>query len=389
MPLIEKESAVVESIIELISQQQTNLTDIISAELLYNVFVYKDKALLNVFRARLQQEMLDQLEDLAQSNMLTDAKINNLLAFIAYTEPTSGSEISIPILVDGEFIALSYRIERINLTADEFSAPYVAYGLIPPEDSHAPAKLLFMGTTYPTAKGFAQTILADTAPGGGVGAYLYHQGKAYIQQWINEYQQKTQQPVQCVGQSLGGAMSIQCYVHQPDKVTFTAINPPFLTNKERRKLEARLASSTLPTTDNKVFSHQQDLVNQIGHWLPPQCTVYLHGKGQVFSDNPIEQSFKAHAALISQKTFTTLSGEAYSETLAEDSARMRLHQILKPVRAGTFALTYSLTALSSIFRQSAKAVGLTEWQAQGPQQDVISDPEAASASESTASTLSF
>lgn len=364
---------IVQDALSLITDPKVSITGVLTPDLINALFINKNKHLMREFQDRLEIE-LRKLPLLVEEDPIKQirAKIDNILAFIAYTEPQNGSHISVPSFINGPFENVDYQIQRINLTSDLISAPYTAYGLIPNNHPGAQARIIFMGTTFPTAKGFAQTLLADTAPGGGVGHYLYAQGKKHLQKWINQQYEITKQPVYCCGQSLGGAMSMQTYIHQPDKVEFTAINPPFLTNAEKRVLESNHVTKSHWNINNQIYSHIQDPIGQIGHWLPPLSTVCIHGTKEDFTGSEIHKYFKAHAAQLTTHTFSQYDGKGYIDKLESESDRMWMHFSLKPLRAAAFATFFATTATSSIVRSVAKYSGSYLTQAKGPQELPIS-----------------
>lgn len=370
---IERQS--ISDIIQLITNPETSLNEVLSSKLLYIVLLSKDKRLLNSFRLRLAQELLScvptshfiEIDD--NDVFLSEAKIDNLLAFIAYTEPSTGDSIQIPCFNGEQFELVDFEFERINLTSDYFSAPYTCYGLVPQGKAYQQyeTRLLFMGTTFPTAKGFAQALLADTAPGGGVGHYLYNQGESYLKAWINNHYTASKKPIYCIGQSLGGAMCMQTYIHQPNKVRFCAINPPFLSNAERRIFEKQTVNSNDIIEKNKIYHHVLDPVSSVGHWIPTSCKVYVHGNTADFTGSWFHRLFKAHAALINETSFTPYLGNEYLKILQSEPARMTRHYLLKPARALAFGGFWTLTSLGSIARSSVKYLGWYETQSRGPQ----------------------
>ena len=359
----------VQDALDLIIDPRVSISDVLNPALITALFINKNKYLLREFQVRLQQEMHKIPLLTNETNEQLSAKIDNILSFIAYTEPTNGACIYIPTLIDEAFENIRYTIQRINLTSDYLSAPYPCYGLIPPlSHSNVPARIIFLGTTFPTAKGFVQTLMADTAPGGGVGHFLYMQGGSDLKAWINEQFEKTKQAIHCCGQSLGGAMCIQTYIHQPNKVEFTAINPPFLTNAERRALNESSIAQKDWTRKNQIFSHVQDPIGRIGHWFPPNTDVYIYGTENDFEGSEINKYFKAHAAQLTTSHFIKHTGQVYHAILKQQPYRMLVHYSLKPIRAAAFFSFAASTAASSIARSIGKGSGSIPIQAQGSQQ---------------------
>lgn len=374
---------IVQDALNLIIDPKVSIADVLTPDLITALLINKNTYLMDEFQARLQREMYNIHLLASETNELLSAKINNILSFIAYTEPKNGQNLYIPTLVDGGYEIIRYTIQRINLTSDYVSAPYTCYGLLPPSTHpQVPARMIFLGTTFPTAKGFAQTLMADTAPGGGVGHWLYMQGGNHLKAWINEQFERNKQAIHCCGQSLGGAMCIQAYIHQPDKIEFTAINPPFLTNAERRILKNSSICQSGWTKKNQIFSHVQDPVGQIGHWLPSNADVYIYGSDSDFGGSEVNKYFKAHAAQLTTSQFTKYSGQEYLGILQKQPNRMLMHYSLKPIRAAAFFSLAASTVASSFARTIVKTSGSIPTQTQGAQQLPVLDEEATTSNNS-------
>jgi len=207
----------------------------------------------------------------------------NALCYLAFSDPKENATLKI----DG----VNYAIEKIQLTSGWLSGPYYAYGLKATDESRLtdgtcpPSILIFKGSTFPTDGGFLAGYLADTRPHGAVGAQLYSRGQKQLQSWINTEYERTKKTVVCTGQSLGGAMSLHCHIHQPDKVDFFAINPPSLTSREKRIYNSSVNQLIPQTTADtpprllKVLSHINDWVLPIGsNYLPNDTMISRHGQ---------------------------------------------------------------------------------------------------------------
>lgn len=320
----------------LLTDPTVSLNDVLSPELTEALCDKKNSRLMLKFKSRIELE-LAKIPSYEETFPQLNAKIDNLLAFIAYTEPKTNSKIIIPTQIGDNFEMLEYTVEVLTLTSNYFSSPYKCYGLTCPSNNLVKSRILFMGTTFPTADGFAQALLADTAPGGGVGHLLYLQGKDILQQWINKQYLLTRQPIHCCGQSLGGAMSMQTYIHQPTKISFTAINPPFLTNAEARIFNNSTTNYDELIKDNQIYSHRLDPIALIGHWLPTTTNVYIHGQKNDFNGSWLHKLFKAHAAQLSTQNFNYFCGVDYLRNLKLESNRMTIHYFLKVIRPLAFS----------------------------------------------------
>ena len=190
----------------------------------------KDRELLAYFFDALQLELehIHQLSTQGKiSNEIAILQINNMLCYLAFTEPDciDRPTIKVPVLKKYNRWSLeTYDIHPIEITQKWMrflASPYYAYGLSPKNKHNVPAQLLFMGTTYPAGRGSLWTYLFDLMPGLSVGTGLFWLGKKKIGQWISQQSRK----VLCHGQSLGGSMSIftaetfsevtEAYAHVP------------------------------------------------------------------------------------------------------------------------------------------------------------------------------
>ena len=226
-----------------------------------------------------------------------------------------------------EINGIQYFIEKIKLTSGWFSAPYYAYGLrTHAYDDHV-SYLIFPGTTTPSDNGFLAGLLADTYPWGAIGTQLYKRGQQKIQQWINSEYQRTNRRVMCVGQSLGGAMSIHAHIHQPSKVDFFVVNPPSLTDREKLIYEDASNYPHNCCDDNsrtlKVVSHINDPVWALGDgYFPHGTQVFRYG-------NQNEHSLGAHARTADCHAQTVEPQFVNYEN--DSSIRHRAWTILKPI----------------------------------------------------------
>lgn len=236
-------------------------------DLIWSTTIRADKIFSSEFFNALQDKINTTTQNKQLSHEQKEIIYYNALAYLAFAHPQEGSNLNI----DGE----TFTIHTIPLTSGWLSTPYYAYGL---KSEHS-SILIFQGTTVPSDRGFLAGILGDTMPGGAVGASLYRRGKNVLQLWIDNEYLRTGKPVLCTGQSLGGAMSMHCHIHQPEKVDFIAINPPTLTGREEQIYE-RNRSTYRETSERtlKVITHRSDPVFALGsHYLPIGTKIYHHG----------------------------------------------------------------------------------------------------------------
>lgn len=186
---------------------------------LSSIFWKPDPELLSYFFDALQQELfhIKQLYDAdpqAIDETIASVRINNILCYIAYTQPDTLAKttLQVPVMKDGKCILGKYNINALELTPKWMrflASPYYAYALEPDKEKNTeqlPSQLLFMGTTYPAARGSLWTYIVDLIPGLSVGNLLFLIEKNKIGKWIAD--QKKSPKILCHGQSLGGSLSI-------------------------------------------------------------------------------------------------------------------------------------------------------------------------------------
>jgi hypothetical protein len=250
-----------------------------------------------------------------------EIRFYNILSYMAYCNPKQDQEISL--------LSRVYQIDRIQLTSGWLSSPYYAYGF-KSKDGVGPSYLIFKGTTFPSDNGFLVSLLADSKPGGAIGCQLYARGALSIQAWLKS------QPGQviCVGQSLGGAMSLHTHIHQPHQVDFFAVNPPSLTRREQKIYESHgMADDSFRTL--KVITHHADPVFNLGsQYLPKNTLICRHGKLH-------ENMFFAHARCVGDDE---LKFEPYQDDL------IKPHYFWKILKPFLYVFVLFLTLITLPFR---------------------------------------
>jgi hypothetical protein len=229
----------------------------------------KNLTLLRHFFDAIQAE-LDHIGQLLEErgalpNELANIRINNMLCYLAYTEPdvVQRSMIKVPVYneISKTWAMQPYRIKPIELTPKWmrlFATPYYAYGL-EPEHTGISAQLLFMGTTYPAARGSFWTYFFDLFPGFSVGSLLFKLGKSPVKKFVNK---QTCETVLCHGQSLGGSLSIQTAKACP-KIRAFAHVPAGQLRQDKKFLGENVT----------VYVQGQDPISKIGY-LPPKAHYF-------------------------------------------------------------------------------------------------------------------
>ena len=240
-----------------------------SIKILSARFFIKNRVYLDEYFKALAAKIEATYNDETITPLTKELILYSALSYLGYTDPRPGTTLKIN--------DIEYTIEKIPLTSGWFSGAYCAYGLKASND--AASILIFKGTTFPTDGGFFSAHLADTRPHGAVGSLLYAQGQDVLQVWITNEHQRTKKKVICTGQSLGGAMSLHCHIHQPALVDFFAIHPPSMTSREKR-LYDNINSNPSSGEQRllKVVCHRNDPVFNVGsQYLPPGTSIYNHG----------------------------------------------------------------------------------------------------------------
>jgi hypothetical protein len=148
--------------------------------------------------------------------------LGHIISLIPYSYPQKGDVFVIPVETEHDWVASEYTIDKeIHISYENIDTPIPIYGLL---SSSARPILACIGTTYPTAQGHVETVLADFTPGCSVGQAPFEGGKREIASWLDD-----KQNVDVYGMSLGGALSLHILkdfsVHLH---SVNAYNPPAL-----------------------------------------------------------------------------------------------------------------------------------------------------------------
>lgn len=201
--------------------------------------------------------------------------LNGAECYLPFSEPYDGLKFKLPLKnVHGQYSLEEVQIEKINMSQG-IGGPYYAYQLTPTnQKEYFQPALIFMGTNpMPVASGPTVTVHADTISNKSVGENLVEGSKDLLEQilqkqfkenlrkLLNEaannpnsnlrdtngeikYQEICMQArVKCVGQSLGGSISLQMLARFPHLAESAAFEPPFLTENYRRLIEDKLTKA--------------------------------------------------------------------------------------------------------------------------------------------------
>ena len=118
----------------------------------------------------------------------------------------------------------------------------IAYGLVAKD---APPLLPFKGTTYPSDKGFALSLLTDLNPMQSVGGWAHRIAENSLTDWLKRNTQH--QKARVFGKSLGGSLSLLTAIKWPDYIAqVTTYGAPGLMSSDAQKLLSLKKQGRLP-----------------------------------------------------------------------------------------------------------------------------------------------
>lgn len=249
------------------------------------VFIKKDKELLKDFLKELQNE-LTHLADFIPRNhgelILCEAFLGNLLAYLPFCYPESGSVLQIPKIENEKWKFNSYTITVMDLNIDGAPTPMKALGLT---SDNAQPILIYSGTTYPAGDGFTATLLADFSPGHAVGGKIFHDEKDKISEWF-----QGKENVRLAGTSLGGALCFHTLQHFKDKIGRVDVyNPP--------GLYPHSWEDRIDDVEVNIYCQDGDIVCKLGAW--PEGN-----KITVYDIIPLQEGLEANLFSSHAKIFT-------------------------------------------------------------------------------------
>ncbi|EHL30316.1 hypothetical protein [Legionella drancourtii] len=210
--------------------------ELLTFDVIHAVFIARNPLFLKEMRRAFQdgfEEIFKQLDghylNEEQSEQV-QLYLSNCLSLLPYSDLTAYESIKVPQCIDGVWELVEYQVKPIELTkGDERDVDRVfAYGLEPLFQRKAESHFIFMGTTYPAGQGFLTQINANTKGFESVGESLYRTGRARIQAWLEQQENK----IHVCGTSLGGSLSLLLAIdkgnYQLSRVD--ALNPPGLHN---------------------------------------------------------------------------------------------------------------------------------------------------------------
>jgi len=283
----------------------------------------KDRTLLAAILWKKNPQLLDEAKDLVQkilSDLNTHLKnphltesdsfhiemiIGDLLSLYPFLGPKNRESLHVPIRVNNEWLFVEYKVEKIFLTPPLIGSPITDYGLTAPD---APPLLLFKGTTYPTDKGFALSLLTDLNPFGSVGAYAFGIGKKKIQIWLEN--NCSNQKALVFGKSLGGAHAWQSALTFPNQVQkVMAYGAPGFSLFDLDNLKKLKKQNKLPEIN--IFCQENDPFPYFD-WAAKEGVNYYQVIGSKIRKGIIAHAdmYSTHEKCIILKTDPNISGKA-------------------------------------------------------------------------------
>lgn len=225
---------------------------------------------------------------LADRQKRIELMLSGALCYVPFSEPNDGTKFQIPTKdAKGIFHLQKSTVERVNLSPG-LAGPYHAIHLRP-DDPKTPGQdhLLFMGTNpLPTSSGPSTTVYADTISGKSIGETFMEASeerienmlrtrfkenlKNIIQYRLDEFTDPSgtidyqkiwlAARVKCVGQSLGGSLSLQCLAKYPFMVEASAFEPPFLLDKYKEIIDTGLQNAH--TNYSNIISEVVDTLSE-------------------------------------------------------------------------------------------------------------------------------
>lgn len=198
--------------------------------------------------------------------------ISGAMCYLPFSEPNDGHPFNIPIKgANGQYHQQETQVERLNMNPG-IGGPYHALYLRPVQSvvGYTQDHIVFMGTNpLPTSSGAAITIHADTISGNSIGenfvesseerfeklfkAQFKNNLKKLLENHLDDFRNKQGDVnyeklwlaarIKCVGQSLGGSISLQMLVKFPYMVEVSAFEPPFLLEKHKEEMQSNLENA--------------------------------------------------------------------------------------------------------------------------------------------------
>lgn len=241
----------IQKIVDYLLLKQTDLEGVIDRSLVKEIIVQCSSGLFTSFAGALQRAFLS--IDTKKIDKKEELHIDNIVSLIPYSYPKEGDRFLIPFKgARREFEPVSFSVEKvISLSFDECLTPFKAYSLKSTSHDHL---LVFLGTTFPSADGFLNSLMSDFTPFASVGRIAYKLAYRELEEYF-----KTRTNVHVYGKSLGGSLALHTFRDFESSIEqIHAVAPPGLHAWDR----------FVPTSTKKVviITHKGDLVSQMGYF---------------------------------------------------------------------------------------------------------------------------
>jgi len=196
-------SSKIQRVVDYLLFKRTDLEGVVDIQLAKQVLVECTPKLFSDF-AKAIQKVLDNF-DLARMDKKKELYLANIISLIPYCYPSCGDTFRIPAKNSAnryQFVKFTVK-DILTLTVDESLTPFKAYGLV---SDHNHQMLVFLGTTFPGAEGFLNSLLTDFTPFVSVGKIAFLFARKKLADYFSAHKN-----VAVYGKSLGGSMALLAF----------------------------------------------------------------------------------------------------------------------------------------------------------------------------------
>lgn len=278
---------------------------VFTTKLLRAAAVHKDDELLQQARDELEligKRLFGELQSgqlTACEYRLTEILLGQILALYPFFEPKTGARLTLPQKIGDRWHLVTFLTEQIPLTPAWLGPPILAFGLLPVEGSVTGARprLLFPGTSQPTASWSPLDTWADFVPGYSVGEFVFnHWAKEILKGWVEK---RARERIEVTGISLGGSLTLLTVSHFPELVSIAkAFVPPAVRMEVVHQFEQKITTmdkSSWPKVS--LFWQDGDFVSLIGtawskYWtayqlIPAKHLDFISSHNKAFAAQPL------------------------------------------------------------------------------------------------------
>lgn len=241
----------IQKLVDYLLLKNKSLEGVIDRALAKEVMIDCSKGLFKAFAKALQKSLA--AIDLATIDKIKELHLDSIISLIPYCYPEVGDRFLIPFRGKrASYDVVCFSVEKvIALSFDECLTPFKAYSLTSSFQDHL---LVFLGTTFPSADGFLNSLMSDFTPFASVGAMAYKLAFRELKDYFH-----THRGVHVYGKSLGGSLALHTFRDFESSIDqIHAVAPPGLHAWDR----------FMPTSTKKVviITHEGDFVSQMGYF---------------------------------------------------------------------------------------------------------------------------